>query len=67
MDLTYECKAHIDALSYEELLSRWRFEASGSPWFQGESGTYWGERMNELRNAPGGNDIHVRASKKIGW
>ena len=36
MDLTAENKAHIDGLSYEGLLSRWRFAPVGDPWFMGE-------------------------------
>lgn len=67
MDLTEKNKKHIDSLSLESLLSRWRFAPSGDLWFQGETGKYWGERMNELRNKPGGQEEHVRASKAIGW
>jgi len=67
MDLTPECKAEIDAKSYEELLSNWRFAPIGSPWFQGESGDYWGKRMADLRNLAGGNVKHTTASKHIGW
>jgi len=67
MDLTPECKAEIDAMSYEQLLSKWRFAPAGSPWFQGESGDYWGKRMNELRSLPGGDIEHTQASKRIGW
>ena len=64
MDLTEENKKTIDAMSYEGLLSKWRFAPSGDPWFQGETGEYWGKRMNELREQ--GAD-HVGASKRIGW
>ena len=65
MKLTPENKAHIDALSYEQLLSRWRFNTVGDLWFQDETGQYWGERMEALRNAdPGGA---VAASKSVGW
>jgi hypothetical protein len=67
MDLTPENKEYIDNLSYESLLRSWRHTPAGSPWFQGETGKYWGERMAELRNKPGGNESHVRASKSIGW
>lgn len=66
MELTPENKAHIDGLTYEQLLGQWRFAPVGDPWFRGETGKYWGERMNELRNQPGGNDKHVAASKTIG-
>jgi hypothetical protein len=67
MNLTPENKKHIDALDYNSLLSGWRFSPVGSPWFQGETGQYWGERMKELRESPGGNDMHVSASKSLGW
>ena len=64
MDLTPERKAHIDGLSYHALLSQWRFAPVGDPWFSGETGTYWGTRMRELRTA--GAD-HVGVSKALGW
>lgn len=64
MDLTPENKAYIDKLGYEELLRRWRFAPVGDPWFRGETGAYWGERMAKLR-AEGAD--HVGASKRIGW
>jgi hypothetical protein len=67
MELTPENKTHIDSLSYEQLLNKWRFSPSGDPWFQGETGTYWGERMKELRAKPGGQEEHVRSSKSLGW
>lgn len=66
MELTPENKAHIDSLSYEQLLSHWRFAPAGDPWFQGETGTYWGERMRSLRDKPGGQEKHVKASKSLG-
>ena len=67
MELTPENKQHIDSLSYEELLRRWRFAPVGDLWFQDATGKYWSERMNELRREPGGDDAHVAASKLIGW
>ena len=67
VDLTPEVKSRIDAKTYEELLRLWRFAPSGHPMFQGESGTYFAERMKELRSQPGGNERHVAASKSIGW
>jgi len=67
MNLTPENKEHINSLSYYGLLSHWRSAPAGDPWFQGETGRYWGERMSELRNQPGGNAVHVSASKTIGW
>lgn len=65
MDLTEERKAHIDSLSYEGLLQKWRFAPVGDPWFQGETGTYWGERMGKVRSQNEGGA--VAASKRIGW
>ena len=65
MELTEANKTHIDSLSYEHLLSLWRFAPVGDPWFQGETGDYWGKRINELKAAdPNGA---VTASKQIGW
>ena len=64
MDLTAENKKHIDSLSYEQLLSKWRFALVGDVWLQGETGDYWSKRMAELREQ--GVD-HVGASKSIGW
>jgi hypothetical protein len=66
-DLTPERKAHIDALSYEQLLRQWRFAPSGDPMMQGETGDYLAARMKELRSRPGGQEEHVRASKSVGW
>ena len=65
MKLTEENKKHIDSLVYEQLLSRWRFAPIGDPWFQGETGDYWGKRMGALKNRE--NVDHVATSKKLGW
>lgn len=65
MKLTDDNKKHIDSLSYEGLLSHWRFAAVGDPWFQGETGYYWAKRMREKKSEVG-NDAHVSASKNIG-
>lgn len=67
MQLTAENKAKIDSMSYERLLRRWRYAPAGDPWFQGETGKYWGVRMKELRSKPGGDKMHTAASKEIGW
>ena len=64
MELTKENKEKIDNMTYESLLSHWRFALVGDKWFQGETGKYWSQRMKELR-AKGAN--HVGASKSIGW
>ena len=67
MELTEKNKAHIDAMSYYGLLERWRNAPAGTPWFQGETGEYWGKRMKELRDKPDGQAEHVACSKAIGW
>lgn len=67
MKLTDELKADIDAKTYVSLLRTWRFAPSGDEMFQGESGDYWAKRMKELRSQPGGDEMHTRASKSIGW
>lgn len=59
-------KQWIDNASYEQLLSRWRFAPIGSPWFVGEVGDYYVEKMGEKRREVGGA-AHVKASKAIGW
>jgi hypothetical protein len=63
MELTPENKKHIDSLSYEDLLSKWRFAPVGDKWMEGETGDYWGKRMAELRNTVN----HSAISKRIGW
>jgi hypothetical protein len=65
MDLTPENKKHIDSLNIHTLLYNWRFSKSGDPWFQGETGEYWGKRLRDVQD----NERHeyVQASKDIGW
>ena len=58
-----EMKRWIDNASYVELLRRWRFEPSGSPWFQGEVGDYYNKVMREKKQKAD----HVQASKEVGW
>jgi len=67
MKLTPELKSQIDSMSYEQLLDRWRNAPSGDQMMRDESGVYWGERMKELRQEPGGQGRHIIASKLIGW
>jgi len=64
MDLTPENKAYIDSLTYDELFHRVRFALAGNIWFQGPTGEYWLDRMNELE--ANGVD-RVAASKRVGW
>ena len=66
MKLIATNKKHIDSLSYQQLLSHWRFAPIGDPWFQDETGDYWAERMSEIRKQQG-DSMHTQASKNIGW
>ena len=61
-----EMKAWIDTAPYEELLTKWRFEPSGSPWFQGEVGKYFEEIMRK-KKLEIGDAAASQASKNIGW
>jgi len=67
MDLTLDKKEFIDSLDYANLLSTWKNAPVGDPWFQGETGMYWINRISKLRAEPGGYTKHVAASKLIGW
>lgn len=61
-----EMKAWIDKASYEELLRKWRFEPSGTGWFEGEVGKYYEEVMSKKRLEIG-DAAATQASKNIGW
>ena len=61
-----EQRRYIDAMTYREMLSHWRYDPLGSELFQGECGEYFKQRMAALR-AEVGEDGHVTASKTIGW
>lgn len=56
-------KQWIDAATYEDLLSKWRFASLGDPMFQGEIGDYYSKVMAEKRKTAD----HVQASKNVGW
>ena len=61
-----ETKQNIDSMSYQSMLSLWRFSPSGHPYFQGEIGTYFSKVMSEKqKQLPEGE--HIRISKAIGW
>ena len=66
MELTDEKKAEIDAMTYQEMLAKWRFAPLGAPLFQtGPVADYFAERMSRLKaENPGGA---VAASKALGW
>ena len=57
---TEELKKEIDSMTQEELCYKWRFEPIGSPYFDGDIGTYFKEAMVRA----GGFTPEI--SKKIG-
>lgn len=61
--LTESIKKTFDEMSYEQMLSRWRFGKIGDPWFQGETGRYFSKVMAEKRE----HVNHSEISKKVGW
>jgi hypothetical protein len=61
-----EMKRWVDGASYVELLRKWRFEPSGSPWFEGEMGEYFQAVMSQRSQETSGEE-RVRASKSLGW
>ena len=61
-----QMKKWIDEAEYDALLTKWRFEPVGSPWFQGEIGKYYAEAMARKR-AETHSDELVSASKRVGW
>ena len=58
---TEELKAEIDKMSQYEMCRRWRFAAMGDPYFQGEVGDYFAQKMKEK----GGMTPEI--SKQLGW
>lgn len=63
--MTEEEKAWIDQASYTDLLRKWRLAPAGNPYFSGETGQYFEERIGELRRL--NPSSHTAASKQIGW
>lgn len=51
----------IDKMSQYDLCAAWRFHPSGSPYFQGEVGKHFQEKMKEK----GGFTPEI--SKSLGW
>jgi len=61
-----EMKQQIDAMSYHEMLSRWRNAPIGSPWFAGEVGDYFSKAMAKKKSETSHAE-QVATSKAIGW
>ena len=66
MSLVDQVKKEIDGMSYEAMLSLWRFAPCPHPMFVGETGDYFKKIMFQKRDAlPQGEAVAV--SKSIGW
>lgn len=65
MVLTVENKSIIDGMSYEQLLRGWRQAPVLDPWFLGDTGRYWWDRMAALEKENPEITSHVQ--KTIGW
>lgn len=50
MKLTEENKTEIDAMTYEQMLTKWNHSTPRNPWFSGETGKYYRERMSTLKD-----------------
>ena len=61
--MTPEQHRWIDGASYEQLLEKWRFAPVGDPLFQGDTGDYYRDVMQQKK----ANCDHVQASKNVGW
>jgi hypothetical protein len=61
-----DLKETIDNMSYQEMLSLWRFEPCGSVWFQGELGDYFTKAIANKRKLVG-DEEHSATSKRLGW
>ena len=61
-----EDKKEIDGMGYQRMLEINRFAPSSSKWVQGETGTYFLDRLIKLRGEIG-DEEHSRISKDIGW
>jgi hypothetical protein len=66
MKLTEEVKSNIDKMTYQQMLSQWRFAPSGTPMFQDESGKYFAEVMSKKKNELT-HEEQVTTSKSLGW
>lgn len=66
MKLTEQLKKEIDNMTYEQMLSRWRFAPVGDLMFTEESGKYFSEIMGKKKNQLSHQE-QVRISKDLGW
>ena len=61
-ELTEKRKTYIDGMSQYEMCSIWRFSKGGNKLLQGESGTYFSDRL--FKHFGG---FTPEISKELGW
>lgn len=64
--MTPKDKNTIDNMSYETMLTLWRFAPSGHPLMAGDTGDYYSDVMARKKNDIGPGEA-VATSKRIGW
>ena len=64
--MTQEEKDKIDAMSYEQMLTAWRFSELGDPRFIGEFAVYYADVMINKRNELTSLEA-AEISKSVGW
>ena len=64
--ISEKIKKEIDNMTYEAMLSLWRFAPVGHYMFQGETGNYYAKIMHEKSEKISSSE-RVAASKSIGW
>jgi hypothetical protein len=66
MQTDEERLAWLATASYRELLYKWRFEPTGSKWFQDKVGRAFGDALHREREKIGREEA-ARISKEVGW
>ena len=61
-----EMRQWIDQASYVQLLKRWRFASTISPWTEGNLGQYFKEELFKKKDALSPEE-QIAASKAVGW
>ena len=64
--MTDNIKKQIDEMSYEAMLSLWRYSSPGYYMFLGETSDYFARVMQEKRDKELASN-RVAISKQIGW
>lgn len=66
MQTEEERLAWLDTASYRELLTKWRHEPIGSPWFRGDFGRRIYQALDKKRKELSAEEA-TQISKEVGW